>query len=101
MKKETNKKNWPTINVQANGKCGWMGGAFSLSFVYSNRGNFLLKGYVKEVEEYLKKEKQSGLKYFVRHNLYPNFDRSRRTILDFYKDDVGIFAPSKTEKKIY
>ena len=38
------------ILVESSGVKGWYGGAYTLVFVYSEHGNFVLKGYMKEVE---------------------------------------------------
>jgi len=90
-------KKYPEIEVPATGKRTRMGGAYCLCFVYSKyNGNFVLKGYVKEVEEYLKK---NYTHYFCNKSLwYKGFNRD---IWDFWKDGVGIFHPSirKTKRK--
>lgn len=90
---EKQKKNWPVIEVPASGNRGWSGGAFTLAFVYSNSGNFLLKGYYEEVQNYIKKRKTEGLKYFVRYVLI--HEGKKREILRFYLDHIGIFSPSR------
>lgn len=88
-------KKYPVIDVPASGKSGWSGGAYCLCFVYSKyKGNFVLRGYIKEVEEYLKK---NYTHYFCNFTLwYRGFNRD---IWDFWKEDVGIFHPSIREKK--
>lgn len=94
-------KKYPVIEVPASGKREWMGGAYCLCFVYSKyKGNFVLKGYVREVEEYLKK---NYTHYFYNKSLWcKGFNRD---IWGFWKKDVGIFEPSlrakiKGKKKI-
>jgi hypothetical protein len=63
----TAKKQFEVINVPNDGEPKWYGGAFTLAFVYSNKGNFLVKGYDKEVEQYIKTH---FTRYFVRMVLY-------------------------------
>lgn len=48
------------IDVESSGEKIWYGGAFSHMFVYSKyHGNFILRGYIKEIEEFLKKKLHS------------------------------------------
>lgn len=90
-----NLKKWPEEIVTPSGKSTWMGGAYTLAFVCSNKGNFVLKGYMKEVEEHLKKMRdKEGLKYYVNYTLWHS--GKHRSILDFYKENVGISAPRKS-----
>jgi hypothetical protein len=53
------------IEVAPDGKRKWIGGAYIHAFVYSNKGNFLVKGYEREVNEFLKDLKSKGYRYFV------------------------------------
>ena len=87
-------KKYPIIDVPASGKSEWYGGAFTLCFVYSKyKGNFILRGYVKEVEEYLKK---NHTHYFYNKSLwYHGFNRD---IWGFWKDGIGIFEPNRCSK---
>ena len=87
-------KKYPIIDVPASGKSEWYGGAFTLCFVYSKyKGNFILRGYVKEVEEYLKK---NYTHYFYNKSLwYRGFNRD---IWGFWKDGIGIFEPNRRSK---
>lgn len=55
------------INIPAQGKNEWWGGAFTLTFVYAPHGNFLIKGYKREVDEYVDSHFQ---RYFERSVLY-------------------------------
>jgi len=88
-------KKYPVIDVPADGKQSWMGGAYCLCFVYSKyNGNFVLKGYIREVEEYLKK---NYTHYICNKSLWSS--GFNRDIWDFWKQDVGIFHPSLKEKK--
>lgn len=93
-------KNYPVIDVPASGKPDWSGGAFVLCFVYSKQhGNFILRGYVKEVQEYLK---QHYTHYFYYLSMW-NSGRSRGYWC-FWKDGVSIFPPvrrGKNKKRQY
>lgn len=96
-----NKKHWKkVIEIKPDGKRGWSGGAYTLAYVYSNKGNFLVKGYIREVEEYLKTLKQKGYKYFVnlslRHTKNYFTQTNHRDIWKFYKDnDYSIWQPQR------
>lgn len=68
------------IEVQPDGIRGMYGGAYTLAFMYSNKGNILFKGYMREIETKLKKE-YSDRKYFVVFNLYSK--EYKRTIIHF------------------
>jgi len=84
-------KKYPVIEVPASGKRGWMGGAYVLCFVYSkHKGNFVLKGYIKEVQEFLKK---NYTHYFYNMSLW--YHGSNRDLWGFWKGNVGIFEPAK------
>lgn len=88
-------KKYPEIDVPASGKRRRMGGAYCLCFVYSKyNGNFVLKGYVNEVEEYLKKHYAH---YFCNLSLwYRGFNGD---IWRFWHKDVGIFHRSVRERR--
>jgi hypothetical protein len=72
------KKQFDVIEVPKSGKPQWYGGAYTLAFVYSPKGNFLVKGYMREIEEYL--DKRFG-RYFVRYTMYKH--RQHRDIFHF------------------
>lgn len=98
-KTKSKKKLWNTvIEVPNSGKTDWYGGAYTFAFVYSNQGNFLVKGYRIEVQEYLKKRVNKGLKYFVNFNLL-NSDkdgfgiRNDRSFWNHYHEDYTILEP--------
>jgi len=80
-------KKYPVIEVPASGPGGWGEGAYCLCFVYSKyKGNFVLKGYYREVKEYLKK---NYTHYFYNMSLWhKGFSRD---IWGFWKKDIGIF----------
>lgn len=86
------KRNYPVIEVPPDGKRCWMGGARCLIFVFSKHcGNFIVKGYMREAEEFLKKN-------FTHYFCYKSMWRSSykpRGIWDFWKDSVVIFSPRR------
>ena len=87
-------KKYPVIDVPASGKSVWLGGAYTLCFVYSKyKGNFVLRGYSKEVEEYLKK---NYTHYFYNLSLW--YQGINRNIWGFWKKDIGIFNPHRHSK---
>lgn len=84
-------KKYPVIDVPASGKPRWIGGAYVLCFVYSKyKGNFVLRGYMKEVEDYLKK---NYTHYFCNFSLWSN--GFNRDIWRFWKDNINIFEPER------
>lgn len=86
-------KKWLTIEIKADGNSGMIGGAYSHVFVYSNKGNFLLKGYLRECEEYLKElVRDTGLKYFASKTLF--FDGKSRDIWEVSDERIGLYGPS-------
>jgi len=89
-------KKYPVIEVKAEGKTYWGEGAYCLCFVYSKyNGNFVLKGYYREVKEYLKK---NYTHYFYNMSLW--HQGFSRDIWGFWKKDIGIFDVSiKARKK--
>ncbi len=95
-----NSKNYPIIDVPANGNRMWVGGAYSLCFVYSKyNGNFILRGYSHEVNEYLAK---NYTHYFYYKSLWSN-GRSRGGWY-FWKKNVYIMRDrsfSKIKKKYF
>jgi len=94
QQKALHNKKYPVIDVPASGKRTWMGGAYTLCFVYSkNDGNFILRGYMKEVEEYLKK---NYTHYFCNMSLWSS--GFNRDIWGFWKDGIGVFEPHRSSK---
>lgn len=65
-------KNWPVIIPEKTSHKCWSNGAYSLCFVYSNKGNFLLKGYVGDITNYLNELKTQGYKFFYNLRMYSN-----------------------------
>jgi hypothetical protein len=89
------KKKYPVIHVPADGHPEWYGGARAMYFVYSkDHGNFILEGYHREVSEYLKK---NYTHYFYRYTYW--YNGKSRGGWKFWKDTVGIIAPSKLRKE--
>jgi hypothetical protein len=93
--KALNNKKYPIIDVPASGKSTWMGDAYTLCFVYSKyNGNFVLRGYMKEVEAFLKK---NHTHYFYNLSLWSN--GFSRDIWGFWKDGFFIHKPDKKYSK--
>jgi len=89
-------KTYPVIEVPADGKSGMMGGAYVLAFVYSkHKGNVVVKGYMREVEEYVKKNFKTH--YFVNYSLW--YLGSHRDIWKFWKKGIGIHEPTRSCKR--
>lgn len=72
-------KQLPIKVIPGDGQKGFYGnstgraeGAYTLSFVFSEHYSFLLKGYLRESDVYLKNLKESGLVYITKQILYPN-----------------------------
>jgi hypothetical protein len=78
------KKQFPVIEVPASGERDWSGGAFTLTFVYSPKGNVLLKGYYDEVHQYIRKHFQ---RCFYRMVMY--YKGSSRTLF-FFSDECHL-----------
>jgi len=95
------RKDWPVTEIKASGKPGWDGGAYTIAFIYSNRGNFILKGFYREVREHLKSLTDDGLRWFGNLTLWHHYMGSggHRSIWDFWKDRVCVFEPSKSRSK--
>jgi len=93
----TNNKQYPVIEVPADGESGMMGGAYVLAFVYSKyKGNLVVKGYMREVEQYIKKNIKTH--YFVNFSLW--YLGSHRDIWKFWKKGIGIHEPRRSSKRI-
>jgi hypothetical protein len=88
------KKELTPIEVLSTGNRGWSEGAYVLAFVYAKKGNFLLKGYIREVENYIAR---NYTHYFVNLSLW--YNGRHRDIWKFWKDGVGIFKPSRKKSR--
>lgn len=93
--KAVNNKKYKVIEVSADGTSGMYGGAYTLCFVYSKyNGNFVLKGYLREVEKYLK---ENYTHYFYNLSLWNQ--GINRDIWYFWKKEIGIFHPAYNDKR--
>ena len=82
------------IEVDKVTKRCWAGGAWTFAFIYSNKGNFIAKGYMADIQEHLKR---MGCKYFGNFVMYgPDGKRNwwRTNTKDTY-----ITEPSLKKKK--
>lgn len=87
------KTNYPVIEVPNSGTSGMDGGAWCFYFMYTkNHGNFILKGYMKEIKAYIK---EKGYTHWFAHYVLFSDGKSRYSNWAFWKDKVGIFEPSK------
>lgn len=68
--------------------------AFSVTFVYSNRGNFLIRGFWGETRYFLAELVKQGFKFYYQYSFY-NGGAARFTHTKFYTDRVWIFEPAK------
>lgn len=92
MKNE--KKILPEIIIPSSGEKSWAGGAYAIVFVYSKtKGNFVLKGYMREVSEYLKNISH----WFAKFTLWQYGEC--RSIYRFWKKDVYINSPARKPSK--
>lgn len=74
------KKNLPVIEVPASG-------ARTIAFVYSKTGNFVVKGFRKEVVEFLRQNYKDWVaKFTLWHN------GQYRTIWEYWKKDISFFV---------
>jgi hypothetical protein len=86
------KQKYQEINVPASGKKQWYGGVFTVAFIYAPEGNFVLKGFMSEVEEYVRKH---FTRYLVHYVLY--YKGKTRTILHF-SNSLGLHIESPNLK---
>ncbi len=87
-------KNYPVIVVPDKGKSEWYEGAYCLFFIYSkNNGNFILKGYYREVKEYLYKNYNH---FFYYISFWCN--GKSRGYWRFWKTNVDIYSPRQGKK---
>ena len=88
-------KKYKVIEIPSDGNSGMYGGAFTLCFVYSKYdGNFVLSGYMREVEAFLEK---NYTHYFYNLSLWHR--GFNRDIWYFWKKNIGIFHPSRRDKR--
>ena len=84
--KKTPQSKFPEIVLPNKGIKGH--NPYTFAFVYAEKGNILVKGYLQEVQEYLKNFNQ---KYFVNYTFYRG--GVHRGYWKFYKKEVVIFEP--------
>jgi hypothetical protein len=95
----SNKKHWPEIYVpNVTEKC-WSLGAYTLCFVYSNKGNFVLKGWIGDIDKYFKYLKNKGYKFFYYKSMYHY--GIERGYWSFHNDDVYIHEPTLKNSKTF
>jgi hypothetical protein len=91
------KTEYPVIEVPNSGISGMDGGAWCFYFMYTkNHGNFILKGYMKEIRAYIKEKGYTH--WFANYAIYLDGE-SRHSNWTFWKDKIGIFGPSKWGRK--
>lgn len=94
-KRELRNKKYPEFHVTPDGKRGTAGGAYVLAFVYSKyKGNFVVKGYMREVEHYIEK---NFTHYFVNYSLWHL--GGHRDIWKFWKNSIGIHEPQRSTRR--
>jgi hypothetical protein len=89
------KGKYPVYDIPATGKSNWMEGAYTLCFVYSKyNGNFVIRGYRREVMDFLKK---NFTHYFCYISMWCN--GQSRGYWRFWKENtINIFQPSPRSK---
>jgi len=87
------------IKVLPDGKNGMCGGGFTMAFVYAPRGNFLIKGYYREVKKYIDETFKQG---FVNYTLWYVCDytnkKTHRSIWSFIGDKLSIHEPYRPKR---
>ena len=103
---DKNIKKYPTIEVPSTGIPKWSGGAWGFYFMYTkHHGNFILKGFQREIEAWIKVKGYTHYFYnavFFCSNKGTLWSRPigpARSYWGFWKESVGIFEPSKSGKK--
>jgi len=95
QKLSAEKGRYPIIDVPADGKPKWYGGARCMMFVYTkSHGNFILRGFTDEVEKYLKKHYTH---YFYYISMWS--DGRSRGHWKFWKERVYIFEPRRSRRR--
>jgi hypothetical protein len=102
------KNKFPVIEVEPSGKPNWSGGAWCLAWTYTEKGNFLLKGFYGDIQDYIK---QKGWKCWSVINLYHTNSKYKfayyrrpfgnyRTTIKTFKCDFFIISPSLNQRKM-
>jgi hypothetical protein len=93
--KKRERVNLPVIEVPSTGKPDWSEGARTMAFVYSKfKGNFILRGFRGEVENFLKK---NFTHYFVYFSMWA--DGESRGYWHFWRADVTMLEPNRTLRR--
>ena len=90
-------KTLPETTVENSGVKSWYGGGWVIAFFYSTSGNFVIKGYLKEVESEMDKMKSKGIKYFVNITIWSS--GVHRSIWKSSEKNMYLCEPSKKNKK--
>jgi len=93
------------IEIPADGVPTWYGGAFAHFFMYTkHKGNFILKGYDKEIEKWISDNNITH--YIVNKTFFGNMDRSgmyteknHRSYWAFWYPGIYVSEPTESEKK--
>jgi hypothetical protein len=90
-------KKLPEEILENSGVKSWSGGGWSIAFFYSSAGNFVIKGYLKELEDKMHELKNSGIKYLVNITIWSS--GVHRSIWKTSERNIYIYEPSKKRKK--
>ena len=97
MKKNVN---YTEINLKSAGKELFNGDyaakAFAVTFVYSNKGNFLIRGFWGETELMLKAMIEKGYRFYYQYSFYKD-GKARFTFTEFWDKKVSIYPPQKRD----
>lgn len=93
FQKQISKPKLSETEIPAYGKRNWNGGAWVIVFVYSNKGNFVLKGFMKEVQDELDK---MNIKYFANFSMWSS--GKARSWWKVSTKNVYVDEPSKRNK---
>ena len=89
------KKELEIIEVPASGRPNWGGGAYCIAFLYTKtKGNLIVKGYYKEVDDFIQK---NYTHYFVNFTLWSH--GMSRSIWRFWADGYYISDPNRQKSK--
>lgn len=86
----------PNLGAKSFGCFGDKG--YLVTFVYSNKGNFVLKGFAGETNIALKRFVEMGYRFYYRYNYFHD-GKVRYSNVKFWKDTVWIFTPQPRRSK--
>lgn len=97
-------KKFEVIEVPASGKKNWFKGAWCLVWVYSNEGNFLLKGFRGECKEYIKERQWKcwaifNLYHTKKDTLLSSRGDSFRTLYETFNVRFDIHKPDYKSRR--